>query len=88
MEISLTSVGITQADIRLLLLVSQAAFAVLTVGLFLNWLKSRHPGVLLSCGLFGAGAYFSYYNNNWWPLAVALGAGYFLKSIGFHMGYH
>lgn len=88
MNISLTSMGITQADLHFLLFMAQAAYAVLAVGLFLSWLKSRHPGVLLSCGVFGAGAYFSYNSSNWWPLAAALAAGYFLKSIGFNMGYH
>jgi hypothetical protein len=88
MNLDLQSVGITQADLRLLLLLSQSACAVLALGLFLNWIKGRHPGVLLSCGLFGSGAYFSFTHNEWWPLAAALLAGYVLKSMGFHMGYH
>jgi hypothetical protein len=88
MNLDLQSLGITQADLRLLLLLSQAACAVLAAGLFLNWIKGRHPGVLLSCGLYGSGTYFSFTHNEWWPLAAALAAAFVLKSMGFHMGYH
>ena len=88
MDTDLQNLGLTQTDLRLMLSVTQAAFAILTAGVVLNWVKSRHPGVLLSAGVFGLGAYFSFNNNNWWPLILAFGAGYVLKGIGFNMGYH
>lgn len=88
MYIDLDAIGLTQGDIRLLLSLCQAGYAMLASGLLFSWIKNRHPGVLLSSGVFGTGAYFSYADNNWWPLGVSLAAGHILKSIGFHMGYH
>jgi hypothetical protein len=83
--------GVTKADLDLLLHATQCAYAILTVGLLMNWLKSRHAGVLLSSGVFGFAAYSSYFslsNNDWWPLMVAFAAGTLLKGMGFQMGYH
>jgi hypothetical protein len=91
MDNLLSLAGVTQADIRLLLGATQGAYAILTAGLLMNWLKNRHAGVLLSSGVFGFAAYSSYFqlsNNDWWPLLVAFAATFFLKSIGFQMGYH
>jgi hypothetical protein len=88
MDIELQRLGLNQSDLSLMLSVTQAAYAILTIGLILNWVKSRHPGVLLSSGVFGLGTYFSLNNNNWWPLILALCAGYVLKGMGFNMGYH
>jgi hypothetical protein len=88
MDSELQRLGFSQSDLSLMLSVTQAAFAILTAGLILNWVKSRHAGILLSSGVFGLGAYFSFTNNNWWPLVLALCAGYVLKGMGFNMGYH
>jgi hypothetical protein len=75
-------------DLRLLLGVTQAAYAVLTAGLAMNWLKNRNAGVFLSFALFGSGAYFSFRYNEWWPLIIAFAASFLLKSMGFQTGYH
>ncbi len=83
-----TWLGLTPADWRALLALSQAACTVLTIGLLAKWMKDRHPGVLLASGVYGTGAYFSYANNDWWPLILAMGAGFFFRTIGFHLGYH
>jgi hypothetical protein len=87
----LSILNITPYDLRLALNTTQAGSAILSVGLFISWIKSRHPGVLLSCVLFGLGAYYSYFSmsdNDWWPLLVAFTISWLLKSVGYQMGYH
>jgi hypothetical protein len=91
MDNLLSLAGVTHADLRLLLGATQGACAILAVGLFINWLKNRHAGVLLSSGVFGFAAYSSYFslsNNDWLPLMVAFAAASVLKGMGFQMGYH
>jgi hypothetical protein len=87
----LSTLNITPTDLRLALNTAQAASAILSVGLCISWIKSRHPGVLLSCVLFGFGAYYSYFSlsdNDWWPLGVSFASSWLLKSVGYQMGYH
>jgi hypothetical protein len=87
----LSLTNITSDDLRLVLNTAQLACGVLAAGLGINWFKTRHPGVLLSCVLYGAAAYTSYFgsnNNDWWPLLVAFGSSWALKNMGYHMGYH
>jgi hypothetical protein len=91
MDNLLSLAGVTKADLNLLMSATQAGYAILSVGLLMNWLKNRHAGVLLSSGMFGFAAYSSYFslsNNDWWPLMVAFGASSLLKGMGFQMGYH
>ena len=91
MDNLLSLAGVTKADLNLLMSATQAGYAILSVGLLMNWLKNRHAGVLLSSGMFGFAAYSSYFslsNNDWWPLMVAFAASSLLKGMGFQMGYH
>jgi len=69
--------------IKLAIYIFSALFAVMAVGLFINYYRARRIGMLLMGLVYGNAAGLALVLTHWWPLLVGFVLAWVLRLLGF-----
>jgi len=68
---------------RLVIYIFSVLFAVMSVGLFINYYRSRKVGMLLMGLVYGNAAGLALVIMHWWPLIAGFILAWVLRILGF-----
>jgi len=68
---------------KFLIYLFSALFVLMSVGLFINYYRSRHLGMLLMGLVYGNAAGLAVVLTHWWPLAAGFILAWVLRLLGF-----
>jgi len=69
--------------IKLVIYLFSAIFVLISIGLFVNYYRARHIGMLLMGLVYGNAAGLALVLAHWWPLVVGFVLAWVLRLLGF-----